>query len=285
MACFGWIPCVPFIRMAAAPTFFDSVATFLGFSEPRAPANAPEMVVNTVPPRAPRKPLTPADASIAEMTASIKDTVRELTREMRKMRRSEDGKIRQIKEAVEAGQTDRAHRIAQTMVEGYRAQMRLERAVARMESMQGRMQTMRANSSVGVYFAQSLKILETLNAFVQPVQIEQLAQRMAEESEKFNISQETMEAALDELDEADAEALGGDADGSLSSELIVEQIAADCGLALSDIMPNVPAKVPAKAPAPPTVSEQGKQAEKDSVADDDDDLAVRMRRLQEKKNK
>jgi hypothetical protein len=263
------------------PSFLESIANFLGFNDP--PGNAPQVIVNTMPLR---KPLTPMDANIAEMTKSIKDTTREIARELGRMKRGNNVKIRNVREAVERSDKAGAMRIAKDMVADKRAELRLEHAVTRMNRTKDRMQAMRANTSVVVYFKQSVKIIQDLNAFVQPERIEELSRQMAEEMEKFNMTQETMDGALEELDEADAEAFGEDEDALLSSETIVEQIAAECGLALSDLLPTVPDTAPIKAGDTLTTAAAdiaGKKAETDGAATADDDLSARLKRLQKKK--
>lgn len=287
--------------LMSGPTFFENLSQFLGLSEgssvsatPAAASSGTAAMPMEVPRPSP-KPLTPQDAMIQKLTEGVKEANREFSRTLNRMKRAEDDKIRAIREAAERGRKGDAMRLARDMVASRRAQRRIERAVEKMSRMQDRMQVLRATSTIALVFKQSLHIMEAMNKFMNPARIQALAQTMAEESAKLGLTQEAMDDALNELDEADADAFGDedDAEGmddALSESAIVEQIFAECHLTMADMMPGVPSG-PVTGPSVATSSSTTMSRQPLAVAEGgaptkdaaDDDLVARLAKLNARK--
>lgn len=234
------------------------------------------------------------------MRNMIGEATREISRDRRKLERTECKSILKMKLAAEKGNKGEALRIARNMVQSRRHAIRLDRTCARLENMAQKMQALQANATVAVYFKKSASIVQRLNSFMTSERIGALSQQMEKEMEILNSTQEMMDETLNAMEEADADAFAEDGEeegDALSEKAIVEQIFMAAGLSVQEMMPNVPVDVPVQSVSAKTTSSTSNRAvavtaettgnnnSNNNNNDDDDgddadaDLAERLNRL------
>lgn len=264
-------------------SWWSDLGAFLQFAPPPAPASA-ELGLPSPPP----KPVSPEDAALREAKAALKDSLRELQREVGRMRREEARKLRRVRELAEEGRVDRARLEAKQLVGTRKAILRVERGCQRLNQIHEKLQVQRTSLVLFAFAQKAAAVLKAMNGAADPARVAALGRGLVEENEKFNMNMESVAEALDDMfdgDDTDSEALGDE----FSEETVLEQILTDCGLAQASSLPSVPEEAPsaaesaapAEARAQPVQEPAGAAASLEAARDDD--LAARLARLQSRK--
>jgi hypothetical protein len=229
-----------------------------------------------------RVPLSPVDAHVEALASKTEDASHDLERHAKKLEREESAAIGRARTRAQQGDMRGAAQIATVLVKTRIAKTRLNKAAGRLKALQGRMRVIQANAAIAACAKQTVEIMKILTAALAPAELQRLVQGLAEESERLNMAQETIDEALDDLDDADADALDGEGHGDLSEATIMRAICDECAIDLSAAMPD------AVAPARPVKDAQPAPAPALADADEgppDANDALLQQRLQVLQNK
>ena len=196
----------------------------------------------------PTEPVVPTVEEEKAKVARVRTIIRS---QVRKMEREEARAIRSIKECSERGKTREAAQGARSLVAGRRARMRLNRSVARIETIERTLAVSEANTNVVECTRSMMRLMQRMRAGLDPANLAKLAQSFARENMEFNAAMEQVDETLDEIDEEMQEE---DEDMSEDEESILGAIKAECGLSLQANLPDAP-----QMPDAPVASDQDLQ--------------------------
>eukprot|EP01038_Epipyxis_sp_PR26KG_P012047 gene12047-16121_t len=156
-----------------------------------------------------------------EWKRNLAKEVRNIDRDIAKIKREEDKAIKECKALAKKGRTDAVKILAKQIVETRKTVERMHTAKAQLNSVSNHLQTTMSIMKMQGVITKSAEIMGTMNKLVSVKEISQTMNNMAREMERSGLIDEIVGDALDSMDSE-----GLDAAADLEVDRIVSEITA-----------------------------------------------------------